>query len=78
MTIKKIKSLRPEFKFGGITMVDWFEVINSDSFCIIRSGLRHADGVTKSPFYYEEVTIGKKSAKDAVNKFTKWWNEIKK
>lgn len=77
LTFKKIQKLRPTFKFGGITMVEWFEITQTGSFCCIRSGLRHADGITKSPYHYEECTVGKKADKEALKKFTEWWLSLK-
>ena len=52
MTKKQILKLRPEFEYGGMTMVDWFEITEGAGFFCIRSGLRHADLETKSPFYF--------------------------
>jgi hypothetical protein len=74
MTKKQILKLKPEFKFGDMTMVDWFEITECESFCCIRSGLRHADGETKSPYYYEEYVVGKNAIKQSIKKFTMWWD----
>ena len=65
MALKQILKLRPEFKIGNMTMRDYFIVTQSDSFCSIRSGLRHADEKIKSPFLYERTIIGKKSLKES-------------
>lgn len=73
MTRKQILKLKPEFKFGNITMIDWFEITEGHDYFIIRSGLRHADGETKSPYYYEDFVGGKNSSKIALERFTKWW-----
>lgn len=73
MTVKQILKLRPEFKIGGMIMRDYFIVIQSDSFCSIKSGLCHADGETKSPFLYERTIIGKNSLKESINKFEEWY-----
>ena len=73
MTLKQILKLRPEFKVGGVIMRDYFIVIQSDSFCSIKSGLCHADGETKSPFLYERTIIGKNSLKESINKFVEWY-----
>ena len=54
MTKSQILKLRPEFKFGGMTMIDWFEITEGSGFFCIRSGLKHADGETKSPYHYED------------------------
>jgi hypothetical protein len=75
---RKILKLRPVFKFNGWPMVDWFEIREGDLFCYIRSGLKHVDGETKSPFFYEQVEIGKNATKEAVKKFNVWWKEISK
>jgi hypothetical protein len=37
-TLTQVTKLRPEFKFGGMTMIDWFEVSSGHGFCCIRSG----------------------------------------
>lgn len=76
MTKNQILKLRPEFKFGGMTMIDWFEISDGAGFFCIRSGLRHADGETKSPYYYENCVGGKNARKNALEKFTKWWESI--
>jgi len=79
MTRIQVLKLRPEFRVGGgMRMVDWFEITDMESFCCIRSGLRHADGVTQSPFHYEDCTIGKNSKKEALKKFTQWWDNLNK
>jgi hypothetical protein len=74
MTKDQIRKLRPEFTFGQMTMVDWFEIVEGGVFCSIRSGLRHADGETKSPFFYEETVVGKNAVKQSIEKFTQWYN----
>jgi len=77
MTKKQILKLRPEFKSGlGMTMIDWFEVAEGVGFFCIRSGLRHADGVTKSPYHYEDCVVGKNAKRIAIEKFSKWLNSI--
>jgi hypothetical protein len=77
MTKKQILKLRPEFKFGHMTMVDWFEISEGAGFFSIRSGLRHADGVTKSPYHFECCLGGKNAKKEVMVKFNDWWNNIK-
>ncbi len=76
ITEKQLLKLRPKFKLpNGMTMIDWFEVTRGDVFYTIRSGLRHADGVTKSPFFYEDTTVDKKNSKKiALQKFITWYN----
>ena len=77
-TLTQITKLRPEFKFGGMTMIDWFEVSVGQGFCCIRSGLRHADGETKSPYYYENCIGGKNAKKEALTKFNQWYESLNK
>jgi len=76
--IKHIQELRPTFKIGGIEMVDWFTVVRGDVFCTIRSGLVHADGITKSPYYYIHTETGDNSAELCVKHFNSWWEEKNK
>ena len=77
MTKKQILKLRPEFKLGmGMTMIDWFEITEGASFFCIRSGLRHADGETKSPYHYEDCVGGKNPEKIAMEKFNMWWASL--
>lgn len=76
MTKKKILKLRPQFKFGHMTMIDWFEITEGECFFCIRSGLRHADGETKSPYYYEDCAVGKNAEKIAIETFNNWWNSF--
>jgi hypothetical protein len=73
---KEILKLKPEFKFGNQKVRDWFYINGGDSFYSIRNGLRHADGETKSPYFYEHTTIGENCKKDALKLFTEWWNNI--
>ena len=77
MTKKQILKLRPEFKLGwGMTMIDWFEITEGVGFFCIRSGLRHADGETKSPYHYEDCVGGKNAEKIAMEKFNNWWASL--
>ena len=76
MTKTQILKLRPEFKFGGMTMIDWFEITEGAGFFCIRSGLRHADEETKSPYYYEDCVVGNKAKKEAMTKFNSWWTSL--
>lgn len=75
MTSKEIKALRPLFKYGTFTMLDWFEITEAGSFCLIRSGLRHANPDMKSPFFYENSIVGENSLKESIVKFNEWWNK---
>lgn len=78
ITFDDIINLRPEFKFGGegMRMIEWFEVTRGDGYCCIRSGLRHADGVTKSPFHYEDCVGGDNADERALLRFNQWWEQI--
>lgn len=78
LTESKILKLRPTFKFGGMTMVDWFEITKGGSFYSIRSGLNHADGKTKSPYYYCDCIGGEDTKNRALEKFNKWWKKVNK
>lgn len=73
MTKEQILNLYPSFKFGGMTITDWFEITEGNVFFCIRSGLKHADGKTKSPYYYKDCVVGKNSKKIALYNFSKWW-----
>ena len=77
LTEKQILKLRPEFKFGGIAMVEWFEITKEKGYCCIRSGLRHADGVTKSPYYYEDCIVDKNATKTALCRFNEFYEAWK-
>jgi hypothetical protein len=57
-------------------MIDWFVISEGASFLCIRSGLRHADGETKSPYYYEDCIGGKNAKKIALEKFNMWWKSL--
>ena len=77
MTKKQILKLRPKFKLGiGMTMIDWFEITEGAGFFCIRSGLRHTDGETKSPYHYEDCVGGKNAEKIAMEKFNEWWASL--
>jgi len=76
-TIKDILKFKPEFRFGNMTMVEWYEVhlFYGDLYGLqytIRSGLKHADGKTKSPYFYDKTTYGKNSKKEAIKEFNKF------
>ena len=76
MNKQEILNLKPRFRFGNTTMTDWFIVTESANFYSIRNGLRHADSEIKSPYYYEDCTIGKNAKKIAFEKFSTWWNSL--
>ena len=59
-----------------MTMVDWFEIHKGHSHCIIKRGLRHADGKTKSPYHYEKTIIRKDCLKTSLEEFNNWWNNL--
>jgi len=73
LTVSDIRNLRPTFKYGGITMVDWFDVMEGYTFTHIKSGLNHADGQTKSPYHCSIMTIGENSLEECVEEFNKFW-----
>lgn len=75
MTLNQILKLRPEFKIGFLSMVEWFEVTQSGDYCFIKSGLNHADGKTKSPYYYDDFVYGKNARKKCVKRFNEWWDK---
>jgi len=78
MRIEEIEKLRPKFKLeGGMTMVDWFVVNHGEGYCFISSGLNHADGETKSPFFYEYSEGGKDATKNVLEHFNDWWANLK-
>ena len=76
MSKKDIKKLRPSFKFGDIVMTDWFEVSEGKGYCVIRSGLKHADGITKSPYDYEYSKGGNNATNEVLNHFNNWWRQL--
>jgi len=73
MTKKEILELKLEFKSGNMTMIDWFQISEGAKFFRISSGLKHANDITKSPFYYEDFAIGKNAEKQVLKKFNEWW-----
>jgi len=76
---KQILNLRPEVKINGqMTMLDWFEIYEGNGYCIIRSGLRHADNETKSPYHYNYSVGGKDAYKKCIKHFNEWWNNLNK
>jgi hypothetical protein len=77
LSFKQIEKLRPTFKYGGISMVDWFTITKGHKYCCINSGLRHADGETKSPFFYEKCVGGNYASQKVLAHFNKWWKTVK-
>lgn len=55
--VLKIEKLRPEVK--EFHVAEWFEFHRIGTTCILKSGLKHANGRTVSPFYYNECSFGK-------------------
>jgi hypothetical protein len=80
MTKEQILKLRPEFKLfeGGWLLHDWFEISEGVGYSCIKSGLRHADGETKSPYHYEECIGGKNAKKSVLENFSRWWDSLNK
>ena len=77
-TLEDIKNWKPTFNYYGMEMVEWFEVKKTNQWVSIRSGLRHADGETKSPFNYEDVEVGNKNnTKNILTKFNNWYNGLR-
>lgn len=76
LTEAKILKLRPEFKFGGQSMIEWFEISRGASFYCISSGLNHADGVSKSPYYFNCCFGGKGAKKKVLIEFNNWWSKV--
>lgn len=78
LTETKILKLRPEFKFGNCSMIEWFEVSKGAGFYSIRSGLNHADGESKSPYYFSCCLGGKGAKKKVLRLFNDWWSKLEK
>lgn len=76
--IQKILKIR--LKLKDYHVVEWFEVYFYSKGCLIRSGLKHADGETVSPYYYQR-SVWKPNSKDAVVEsvwqFLHWYNQHK-
>lgn len=77
MTKEEILRLNPSFKFGDTLLRDYFIITSGDTFCCIRSGLRNGEDEIKSPYHYEDCVVGNNAEKIAVDKFNKWWNNLK-
>ena len=77
-TEKEVLELKPTFKFAGITMTDWFVTFKGYNYFSIKNGLRHADGETKSPYYFDYKAIGEDAENEALEKFTLWWLTFEK
>jgi hypothetical protein len=78
MTKSQILKLRPTFDFpNGMSMVDWFEITEGKFFFCIYSGLKHADGVTKSPYHCEISKVGRNAKKEALEEFSNWFKNLK-
>lgn len=78
MNKEEILKLRPTFKINGegIDIVEWYEIVEGGGFYSIRSGLRHADGVTKSPYFFECSIGGIGAEKRALKEFEDFYNNI--
>ena len=81
---EEIEQLRPEFTLNGalaFAMVDWFKfhIIYSNGkpvSCTICSGLRHADGVTRSPYHYDTSFFGDSCMEKSLIHFSVWWMKL--
>jgi len=71
--IPKLDSKKLELK--DYNVVDWFEVHLFRNGCIIKSGLRHSDGETKSPFHYEGSFWGDDYEEKALKHFNNFLKE---
>lgn len=79
MQVKTINQiLKLKFDLPEYHVREWFEVHLFDRGILIRSGLRHADGETKSPYYYEESTWGRGHKKEAIRKFNEFLSNVEK
>jgi len=76
LTIEDIKKLKPCFYYGQYQICDWFTISKGHSYCYIKSGLRHADGKTISPFHYDHIEFGSQSLKKCLKHFNKWWYNL--
>ena len=67
----------PKFEHESLYLKDygvreWFEVHLYKNGCLIKSGLRHADEETKSPFYYEKSFWGDGFEEQALKDFNEF------
>lgn len=81
MEVKTLNDIRElKLEIPGYYVVEWFEVDNRYTPTIhIHSGLQHADGETKSPYFYDDYTFGKDyivCRKEAINKFNNFLKEV--
>lgn len=85
-SIEEIEQLRPETTLNGqlaFAMIDWFKCSitshnGQNTSCYVQSGLRHTDGVTRSPYHYEETFIGPSCVEKARIHFSVWWLNLHK
>ena len=75
-TLNAIAKLR--FELPQYHVSEWFEVHLYGGGCLIRSGLRHADGETKSPYYYEKSFWGRAWKKTAISEFNEFLKTFEK
>jgi hypothetical protein len=64
-------------KVPNYSVAEYYIISFGSTFCSIRSGLNHADGETKSPFFYESVSLGKNLKESmfiAVSDFARFYN----
>lgn len=73
-TLHQITKLR--YELPEYNVLDWFEFHLYGTGILIKSGLRHADGETISPAFYEESTWGKGHKKEALRKFNIFLNTL--
>lgn len=77
MQVKTLNQiLKIEFELPQYHMYEWYEIHLYRNGILIRSGLRHADGETISPYYYSETTRGKGHKKKAIKKFNEFLKQF--
>ena len=73
-TISQIEKLR--LPIPKYFVSEYFIVTKGLHWCNIRSGLLHADGETKSPYFYSETIVSRKGwIKKSIEKFNEFLKE---
>jgi hypothetical protein len=76
--VDKIRDIKLEVK--EYRVLEWFEVHLYSNGCLIKSGLNHADGETKSPYHYSNSvwkSSGKEAVVHAIWEFLNWYKDNK-
>lgn len=78
LTEAQVLKLQPKVYTGKtqFAVYDWFEITRSGSMYSIRSGLRHADGETKSPYHFSVTKLGSGAKILCLEEFTEWWSYV--